>query len=226
MSDIRTIPENASLDQIWEEGVFTEARMLKDSNAEDFAPRFGEMVERTETVRAGQYQAWRKEIVAQAGVSAMDDRIDDVVEEVVEQIYTVSGKDRSSPRFRRYSDGPPSAILRLGLESEIKRVEGWPTSLAGEPEPATKALAPKMEQTIAEGRQALSDRVKSASERADHRVREIVRLIDDLNALRLSVYGALVQRAVDRGLPRDWPNRFFRRARRAPRRAPVPTPAT
>ncbi|MBI5477585.1 MAG: hypothetical protein HY906_01945 [Deltaproteobacteria bacterium] len=48
-------------------------------------------------------------------------------------------------------------------------------------------------------------------------MREIVAFIDDVNAARLSLYGTLIGRVQQHGLPRDWPNRFFRRSVRGAR---------
>ncbi|MSP59784.1 MAG: hypothetical protein EXR72_05475 [Myxococcales bacterium] len=42
-------------------------------------------------------------------------------------------------------------------------------------------------------------------------MRDIVRLIDDVNGARRSTYGELIKRGEKRKLPVDWPNRFFRR---------------
>ncbi len=49
-----------------------------------------------------------------------------------------------------------------------------------------------------------------------HRVKEIVTFIDDVNAARRSVFGALVTRGEERGRDADWAGRFFRRTVRSP----------
>ncbi len=36
----RTLPEDSSLDSIWSEVVFTEARLTSDANAKEYAPHF------------------------------------------------------------------------------------------------------------------------------------------------------------------------------------------
>lgn len=225
---IRTIWQNASLDSIWEDLVFSESRMLHDLNAADLAPSMAELVERCEVVRGGQYASWRAEIVAQAGVAAADDELDDTVDTIDGAIQHAEGRDRSAPRYKRYFGVAPSAIIRLGLESEMGKVRSWPESLKSEPEKDLRKAGEALAKNVQAGDAALALRRKAAAERADHRVREIVRLIDDVNAARLSIYGTLVNRAAELKLAKDWPNRFFRTAMRTGRKhagaAPVPTP--
>src|SRR5664279_1383945 len=75
----RTLPEDSSLDSIWSEVVFTEARLTSDANAKEYAPAFSDLRGRLEQVRSGQIGAWREELVAQATVGAADDALDDWV---------------------------------------------------------------------------------------------------------------------------------------------------
>jgi len=71
---------------------------------------------------------------------------------------------------------------------------------------------------------ALKRRTQAATSRTDHRVRSITTLIDDINGARLSLFGALLQKAAELHLQPDWPNRFFRRTTRSPKVQPAPTP--
>lgn len=121
--------------------------------------------------------------------------------------------DKNHPQYKRFFSGQTvKAIQRMGLESEIGRVEGWPASLAemghGAAEAGTALAA-----AITAGRAALAARVAAAAARADHRATEVERFIDDLNALRRSTFGALVVFAAENGLSPSWPNRYFRKTR-------------
>lgn len=99
--------------------------------------------------------------------------------------------------------------MRLGLQSELERVKAWPESLAGEKDAKLSADGQALAAAIEQGRKALDARSAAAAARADQRVREVLPLIDDVNAARLSLHGLLAQRAAERDLPRDWPDRFF-----------------
>lgn len=218
MTDIYTIPTDASLDAVWTELVYTEARLLKSRDAEDLRPAIAELLARLDRVRTGQYAVWRAEIVAEAGVAAADDDIDDDVTGIDRKLQAeIPGKAserRKSPRYKRYFREAPSATIRLGLQSELGKVATWPASLRTEPETSLQEAGVALEGHVTAGHAALTERTNAFGATADHRVREIVTLVDDVNGARRSIFGVLVQRATERGLPPDWPHRFFRKSTR------------
>lgn len=215
-SPIVTIQHDDSLDSVWQELVYSEARCLKDVNAKDLAPHFTVLIERCEAVRGGQLKAWRAEIVAQAGVDAADDALDDDVEDLHTDLVHIERNVRTA-RYKMYFPRPKGEIVRLGLESELGKVRTWPAALQAEPEKVLQDHGAKLAIDIEAGDVAIKGRQTSAGERALHRVKEIVTLIDDVNAMRRSVYGTLVTRASELKLGLDWPTRFFRRAARSAR---------
>ena len=206
---LRTLRDNQSLDGIWEELVFTEARLLGDEQAKEFGPVIGQLIARLEKTRGGQLGTWREEVAAQAAVSAVDDQLDDWVQALDMALLNIVQKDIQSPRYRRYFSTSPSSIIRMGLESELGRVRAWADSLATEPEVPLRELSTRLKSIIVLGDQALERRRKSGASRSDHRVRDITSLVDDVNAARASLYGALTKRAADLRLPRNWADRFF-----------------
>lgn len=218
----RILPHDIALDELWSELLYSEVRAASNAHAQDLAPHFAGLVKRTEETLLGQRKAWRAEIGAQAAVDAADDALDDNVGALASSLLRVAQEDRGSPRFVRYFPKAPSAVVRLGLESELDRVRGWPDSLKGEAEKELKALAKPFAQNVTDGETALRARDRAAGARADHRVREIVRLVDDANAVRQSICGELMQRAVEHRLPSDWAARFFRHGSRAPKAKGTP----
>lgn len=223
---VRMLQDSDSLDSIWEECVYSEARLAHDEHAKDLTPVMGKLVARVEKTWQSQRAVWRAEILAQAGVDATDDELDVQVTELSQALLLVTKGDRKHPRFVRYFSESPTHIVRLGLQSEVERVRGWPASLKGETEKPLIQLGKGIDATLSAADKVLADRVAAASARADHRVREIVALVEDANAARLSVYGALALRVEKHGLPRDWPSGFFRRATRTPRVAAAPVPTS
>lgn len=213
---IRTIEHDASLDEIWNILVWEEARLTKDKNASDLAPEVAEHITRWKGVEDGQREAWRAEIIAQAAVSAGDDDLDDTTAAIDRSLIHVTG-ERGSPRYVRYFKKTRSDITRLGLESQLAVVREWSPSLKTETEAELKDLGARLEANVAAGDAAVKDRRASAAATADHRVREIVRFIDDVNAARRTRYGVLIQRGEALGLPKDWPLRFFRRGASTPK---------
>ena len=223
---VRIIRDTESLDSIWDELVFTEARLLGDEQAKSFAPTITDLLTRLEQVSGGQLGLRRESVTAQAQVDAVDDQLDDWVRALDIALWTIVNQDAKSPRYRRYFSDSPSSIIRLGLESELGRVRPWADSLVTEPEVALQQLGAQLKKIATDGDAALQRRTSAATSRTDHRVRTITTLIDDINGARLSLYGALVQKAADLHLPPDWPNRFFRRTTRSPKVQPAPTPPT
>jgi hypothetical protein len=230
---VRTIQQHESLDGVWEELVYTEARLLNEPLAKDLAKVFASLIARTEKTMKGQRDAWRSEIVAQAGVDATDDELDDCVSDLGVELSYLDGGKKSGARFKRYFGKAPSVVIRMGLASEVTAVEGWPSSLKKEGEPKLKSLGKRLDAILAAAKKVLGGRSDAANARADHRVKEIISLIDDVNGARVSAYGVLMQRGQKDGLAKDFAERFFRRVQRAPREVstePVPaktgTPAS
>ena len=122
---IRTIQPNESMPSVWEELVYTEARLLKDGHADDLAPGFDALLKSWAKVNAGQLASWRAEIGAQAAVDAGDDDLDETVDEVDRVLLNLE-RDRSLPRYMRYFNKPRNEIIRMGLESELEKVRTWP----------------------------------------------------------------------------------------------------
>ncbi len=176
---IRTIQNSDSLDTVWEELVYTEARLGSDKDAKDFTKDIAKLIEQSEAIRQGQLKVWRAEIAAQARVDAADDVLDDDVDDLDTELLHVVRQDRSSPRYRHYFSKPKNEIIRLGLESQLGKVRTWPDSLKNEAEKTLQKLGTRIAATIAEGDAALSARLTAAQQRAVHRVKEIVTFIDD-----------------------------------------------
>jgi hypothetical protein len=218
------ISHASSLAVIWDELVYTQARLLADENAKDLAPAFEKLIARCDAVESGQRACWRQEIIVQADVDAADDGLDDVVADAERTLDHVVKGDHDDPRYRLYVKGGVSDIIRLGLQSEIERVRPWVKSLGEEPEKDFKAHAKELATRVKDGETALEARSSAAAETAKHRAREIDRFVDDVDAARLSAHAALVQRSVKLKLARTWADRFFRHATRAKRVAAPATP--
>jgi hypothetical protein len=222
MPNIRTIGKDEALDTVWEELVYTEARLLKDPHAKHLAQGVTEQLDRWELVAAGQRKAWRAEIVAQAGVDSENDQLDMLTEDFGQSLRHVERGDVQSHRFKKvYFKGTVSGIKRLALQSQLAASRTWPESLKGEPEKELRAFSPRFEARIAAGDAAVEERAGAATHTANHRVRQIVPFIEDLNAARQSLYGTLIGVGQEHKLGSDWPGGFFRRVGKQPKTTPV-----
>ncbi|MBI5497129.1 MAG: hypothetical protein HY904_19095 [Deltaproteobacteria bacterium] len=218
----RLIAYNTAMDTLWSECIYTEARLQKDPLAAAHAPAFDALAQRAVDTKRAQQGCWREEIIAQAGVDAADDRLDDRTEGLSEELLRAVKGDRKAARYTRYfKQGPPSSVVKLGVESQVAVVNDWPASLKTEAEPAVQAHGTGLETDVAVAKAELAARSKAFAATADHRAREIVKLVDDVNAARLSVYGLLVGLVEPNKLPRAWPDRFFRKESREKKAAGV-----
>lgn len=211
---LRMVRDSEALESVAQELLFTESRLKSDEHAKDLAPPMSKLISDVDQVRTGQVAASRDEVTAHAAVAAADDQLDDCIKAFDRGLQDVVRGNTESPRYRRYFAGAPWTYIRLGLESEISRVGGWPASLAGEPEQPLKDWGQSLTKLIAQGQAALEQRRQAVAARKDHRVRSITSLIEEINTARATLYGDLAKKAASAGLPIDWPSRFFRRSSR------------
>jgi len=209
----RTIRYDDSLDVLWEEVTYTEARLRADPSTADLAARFTDFHPRLDTVRTGLYGAWRAEIVAQARVDQADAALDACVL-AVDAALDRAGEPPDAPRRRRYFRGDAARKITVqGLANELQVVRAWPASLATEDDDELRAQAEPLRLAVVRSEEALAERVRAQNTRRDFIARDRARLVDELNALRAEVYVELARRAVGHRHPRGWPGAFFRKGR-------------
>ncbi len=221
----RLINYDDSIDYIWEEAVYTEARLLADTRAADLAPRMAAILTTIGVVRAGQYDVWRAEIVAQASVDAADEHLDETVESTGKALDRAVDDDHEDPRWKRYvGTSTIKKIKAQGLETEVKTVGTWAASLATEPEKALQKQAPLMSDALTRGDAAIKERASAAGRRRDFMARDKAKLVDTLNNVRLDLHADLTKRVAANGLERAWADGFFRKGSAKPAAATPDTP--
>jgi hypothetical protein len=222
----RLIDYSDSLDVIWEEGVYTEARLTSDPHTQALAPRFAAFLTALDAVRTGQYGAWRAEVVAQAAVDTADDGLDDAVKGAGKALDAAVDENHDDPRWKRYvGKSTPKKIAAMGLDAELKVVQSWPESLKTEPEKALRAHAAPLAEAVAQGTAAVAQREQAQARRRDFMARDKAKLVDAFNDLRLDAHADLTKMVVPHKLDRAWPDRFFRKGSNAKADAPAaPTP--
>ena len=209
---IRTLGHDEPLDAIYDELLYTSARLLKNKYTKDLAQSLAASQKRWEKVAAGQRAAWRAEIEAQAGVDEENDDLDDTVGDISNSLLHHENQQRTSPRYKHYFKRRASEVIGLALESELVEVRPWPQSLQTEPEADLQALGKQLAANLATGDAAVTERTTAIANTAQHRLREINVFIDDANAARQTLLGALITRAAQKKLSPKWPERFFRKA--------------
>lgn len=190
--------------------MYTEACLLQNKLTADLAQGITKHLAAWEKINNGQLGCWRAEIAAQAGVDEKDSDLDETVGEIDHALYGLE-RDTKAPRYKRYFTKAPSAIVRMGLESELGVVRGWTESLAGEPDKPLQDLGKRLSRNVKEGDAAVSERRSARGRTKDHRVREIDAFVDEVNLTRRMILGELIQRGAREKLPKSWPARFFKK---------------
>jgi hypothetical protein len=152
-------------------------------------------------------------------------RLDPLVTELASWLLHDAKQDRSDPKFKRYFAEPPNEIVRMGLESEIKRTKAF-FHVAEEipPSKETKAILAKIAAVHKQGEAALAAREEATLHVARLSLR-IQTWKEDANGVRRSVENNLDAHANAHGLPRDYSDAFFP-ASRATKSPAAKTPAT
>ena len=219
---IRTMQYKDSMDHLWDELIYTKARLEADPKAKDLAPSLAALADQVLTVRQNQRKTWASEIVAQAHVDMVDYELDECVFELGRELGMIVKNDRKNPRWLRYfGQNTPYRISSMKLASELGRISSWSSSLQSETEASLIVLGQKLSNWVVVGQEALGMREKAYAACADHRAREIKSLIDEINNMRLSLYGELMSRAAKQNLNKNWPYEFFRKKSGKPRKKAV-----
>lgn len=158
----------------------------------------------------GRRDADDKLVDANALVAWIDGRVlDPLVTEFASLLLHEAKQNRLDPRFRRFFPEPPNEVVRMGLESEIKRTkvffgvaEEVPISQEG------KAILARIADAHKQGEAALAAREEATLHVARISLR-IQTWKEDANGVRRSVKTHLDAYANENGLPRDYSDAFF-----------------
>jgi hypothetical protein len=209
---MRNLSEEEPLDAVWDEMVFTESRLKGDERTKELAPVATTAIGQIDETRTGLLGVRRNEVAAHAAVSAADNQLDDWICDFDRSLINAVRGDKESAGYRRYFKNARWTYVRMGLESELSEVRGWVASLATEPDQVLKDHGVRLAALVVAGDAVLEQRRAAISARSDFRVRKVIPLVSQMNAARGTLYGALVTKAAQAGLPSDWPNRFFKQS--------------
>jgi hypothetical protein len=129
---MRTLSEDESFDLIWDEMVFTEARLKGDSLTKELAPVVGGLIERIDGARTSQQRLRRDEVAAHAGVAAADNQLDDWIRAFDRTLGDVVRGDKQSSRYKRYFSNAPWTLSAWAWKASCRRCAAgrrrWPPS--------------------------------------------------------------------------------------------------
>jgi hypothetical protein len=210
-------------DFIWYYLVYSEARLLNDENAKEYAAKITALIKEVEVTWQGQRTAWRAEIAAQAKVDAANYHLDHQTKRFARILLSQEdiALNTNHPRYKRYFSIALSRIVKLALEPQIKITRPWLESIKTEGEAAVRAFFDIFTGIVHSGEEALKNQEKATGARKDHRVRDINSLVKRINDTCQEIYGALKAKAPSLNLPPEWVDGFFY----SPRNAAAPDAA-
>ncbi len=163
---------------------------------------------------------------ANAHVHACDVELDQLVACLSTSLLHNDTKgNRRHPVFVKFFPESPTAVIRLGLESEIDRVERFfVVSREVSPSKETQRILKDIQDTCVRGRKVLAEREETTLDLARVSLK-LAGWKESANAVRRSVENALDAHATHEGFARDYSTRFFPTAQRSKRakRAPIAT---
>jgi hypothetical protein len=207
--------ETLSLEDLWYDILYTEARLSYEDNGKAFVAAATSLVDRAELVRLGQLKVWRKEVIAQAHVDSRNEALDNLTREFEKQLYRYLEDDGvrepyKDPRYKAYFPEGLSRTINLGLETQIQKTKFFVTAIRKENATSLLAFAARFIDEFAKADVAIKELRDTQVERRNHRTNEIIKLFDDVNAERQNLYGKLTSYAADQRLGREWAEKFFR----------------
>lgn len=208
---IPLLKKSSSLDAIWMEVVFTKARMKAEGLAEDMGGEFEEFEKRVNQVDAEQRFCWGEEIMVQAVLTARKVALQEAVVGFENDLLHYVKKAREAKEYKQFFREAPSAILHMGLETQLDLMRGWPLKLAAFEGDTFKAHGRVLEEVVGKMDEVIKQKADVVAKTAVHRVRQIEGLIDEINQARQLAYGELVKRGTAHRKTRDWARSFFRK---------------
>jgi hypothetical protein len=152
---------------------------------------------------------------ALAQVDIADDKLDDFARRFSQAVLVLTGQKRDAALYVYFFKKPLAQFLRPTLSGQLAAMESWITSLQ---EPATHAslvaMLPELIDLVNVGKQASDSRDDlKLKAKQFHEIGERRLFVDQINALRKELYGALAKLALETpGFPSDFADHFFKPA--------------
>lgn len=150
---------------------------------------------------------------ALAQVDIADDKLDDFAIRFSNAVLALTGQKRDVKLYVHFFKKPLNEFLRPTLSGQLTAMDAWIKSLEEKSTPPSlAAMLPELIDLVAAGKQAsqLRDEVKLKIKQF-REVGERRQLIDQVNALRKELHGALSKHALETpGLPTDFAKQFFK----------------
>lgn len=206
---MRVIDTRFSLLSFWQHLVFTEAALLANPETHPLAAPFSALLDDFQGLHGTDLATRRATLRAQARAVMADVNVDDGIRRLHSDTLNAVTQDRDDSIFKGLFKSDLAATIRFALARQLTIAEELVASLALSIIPASlKSHAAKLQALIAAGQAVLEERRTARFQRAEAGL-AFENWKGDVNALRLSTYGALLGIAAKQKRAKAWAEGFF-----------------
>lgn len=198
-----------TLDNAWDELVFTEIALSIDPETKDLVPTIEPLLARLEEVERARRSSWRGMLRAQAVFSDANFRADKGVNDFAWDLERAAGSQKDK-QFKRYFIIAPSLLAKRALFSMATRVLGWIDGIKMEKEPEVSRHAPILESLARRALEAVEGVSKARGAAADTRTKVVDDFLMEVDAFRMDLAGELMKRAAASKSGAGWAGKFFK----------------
>jgi hypothetical protein len=204
----RKITPQFTLDLMEDEVLFTTAALKADPDASDLVSVTAGWLATVDHAREKDRAKRTAVAEADAARTVTNARLDAVCVQFGDELFLAAGKDRESPRWKRFVNEPMGKFVRRAFRAQIAKVRSW-VSLATGTEAVLDKYRTPLDTWSAAGNAALERTDATALARGGAQIAR-TDAAETLTRERDALHALLVDRANTRSLPRDWPATFFR----------------
>lgn len=208
---MKLIPESFSMDYFCGDLIYTEAALQASSLTSHLTEGVVNLIGRHESLQAKHKQTIREQAKISASLNAADFNLDTALKQFGLDLLSAVKGDRNNICYKKYFKMSPSMTSRLPMNDEIKEVERIINELSTEQNENIKAHKTALENTKEELKKWIENS-KTWSIATSSNMSEIIQWKNDVNRMRVGVYGELLTIASENHLPKSWANTFFKQS--------------
>ncbi len=208
------IPYEASMTDILDAASYTLGQLASHPLAATYTPKFDAFLTDWTTANQARTALVIAAAKAQGAVEGADAALDNFVDLLDRTLLIVVKNDRTAPQYQSFfGDKAPYLLKRPILSDELTTCRAWVPTLQASTIAALSALAPQLITVVAAANTAVAGKLAADQALKDYdTIGGKKALVDEFNALRKTVYGALAalpHQNPTAMLPGDFADRFF-----------------
>jgi hypothetical protein len=208
---MRTIPLSRATLDFWEDLVFLEAALLAEDETRELAAPVTAAIQEFMGTLLRDLESRRALIQSSARLSVTDARLDFGIRGLFSGTLHLVGQNRKRVEFTTLFSTHIGAVVRHALKRQVEVARDLLDKLLlpHYPEEFRTAQVAALRPLITRGAQVLEEQRQAELARVNGRI-DLRTWKEEANAVRLSVYAALLALAAQTGRGKQWPEVFFK----------------